>query len=70
VRRSYQTPSRRGLLGSCASPCNRSYLSSLRNTAGLTSPALSIKEVARMSWRILLLAVVAVEKQSRSKEGK
>ena len=29
------------ILGSCASPCSHSYLSSLRNTAGLTSPALS-----------------------------
>ncbi len=38
--------------------------------AELTSPALSIKEVAFMSWRIQLLAMVAVEKQSRSKEGK
>jgi hypothetical protein len=31
--------------------------------AELTSPALYIKEVALMSWRILLLAMVAVEKQ-------
>src|SRR5215208_6788853 len=27
-----------GILGSCARPCNPSYLSSLFNTAGLTSP--------------------------------
>ena len=29
------------ILGSCASPCSHSYLSLLRNTAGLMSPALS-----------------------------
>jgi hypothetical protein len=58
------------ILGSCASPCSHSYLSSFRNTAGLTSPALSLKGVALMSWRILLLDVVAVEEQSRSKEEK
>ncbi len=42
----------------------------LSNTAGLPLVPPSIKEVALMSWRILLLAMVAVEKQSRSKEGK
>src|SRR5829696_6277044 len=30
----------KGVLGSCARPCNPSYLYSLYNTAGLTSPAL------------------------------
>ncbi len=28
------------VLGSCVRPCNLSYLATLRNTAGLTSPAL------------------------------
>jgi hypothetical protein len=43
----------------------------LSNTAGLPLVPPSIMGVALMSWRILLLAmVVAVEKQSRSKEGK
>ncbi len=32
------------VLGSCARPCNSSYLTSLCNTAGLTSPALYRKE--------------------------
>src|SRR5215208_5095798 len=35
-----------GVLGSCAKPCNPSYLTSLCNTAGLTSPALRGKERA------------------------
>jgi len=42
----------------------------LSNTAGLPLVPPSIKGVALMSWRILLLAMVVVEKQSRSKEGK
>ena len=42
----------------------------LSNTAGLPLVPPSIKGVALMSWRILLLAMVAVEEQSRSKEGK
>jgi hypothetical protein len=42
----------------------------LSNTAGLPLVPPSIMGVALMSWRILLLAMVAVEKQSRSKEGK
>ena len=42
----------------------------LSNTAGLPQVPPSIKGVALMSWRILLLAMVAVEEQSRSKEGK
>src|SRR5919112_5914280 len=43
-----------GILGSCASPCNASYLTTLRNTAGLISPP-SLKEVALMMRRTLLL---------------
>ena len=42
----------------------------LCNTAGLPLVPPSIKGVALMSWRILLLAMVVVEEQSRSKEGK
>ena len=42
----------------------------LSNTAGLPLVPPSIMRVALMSWRILLLAMVVVEKQSRSKEGK
>jgi hypothetical protein len=42
----------------------------LYNTAGLPLVPPSIIEVALMSWRMLFLAVVVVEKQSRSKEGK
>jgi hypothetical protein len=42
----------------------------LYNTAGLPLVPPSIKAVALMSWRILLLAMVVVEKHSRSKEGK
>ena len=40
----------------------------LSNTAGLPLVPPSIKGVALMSWRILLLAVVTVEEQSRSNE--
>jgi hypothetical protein len=42
----------------------------LSNTAGLPLVPPSIMGVALMSWRMLFLAMVAVEKQSRSKEGK
>jgi hypothetical protein len=42
----------------------------LCNTAGLPLVPPSIKGVALMSWRILLLAMVAVQKHSLSKEGK
>ena len=42
----------------------------LSNTAGLPLVPPSIMGVTLMSWRILLLAMVVVEKQSRSKEGK
>ena len=42
----------------------------LYNTAGLPLVPPSIKGVPLMSWCILLLAMVVVEKQSRSKEGK
>jgi hypothetical protein len=42
----------------------------LSNTAGLPLVPPSIKGVALVSWRILLLAMVVVEKPSLSKEGK
>jgi hypothetical protein len=49
-----------GFLGSCASPCNTSYLATLPNTAGLTSPALYVKEAALMRRIMVLLTVVAL----------
>ena len=42
----------------------------LSNTAGLPLVPPSIKGVALKSWRMLFLAMVVVEMQSRSKEGK
>jgi hypothetical protein len=42
----------------------------LSNSAGLGEVPPSKKGVALMSWRMLFLAMVVVEKQSRSKEGK
>ena len=42
----------------------------LSNTAGLPLVPPSIRGVALMSWRMLFLAMVVVEKQSRSTEGK
>jgi hypothetical protein len=42
----------------------------LYNSAGLGEVPPSKKGVALMSWRMLFLAMVVVEKQSRSKEGK
>ena len=40
----------------------------LSNTAGLPLVPPSIKAVALMSWRILLLAIVGVQKHSLSNE--
>jgi hypothetical protein len=42
----------------------------LSNSAGPAEVPPSKKGVALMSWRMLFLAMVVVEKQSRSKEGK
>ena len=42
----------------------------LHNTAEFPLLPPSIEGVALMSWRMLFLAMVVVEKQSRSKEGK
>lgn len=42
----------------------------LSNSAGQGEVPPSKKGVALMFWRMLFLAMVVVEKQSRSKEGK
>ena len=49
-----------GVLGSCASPCNPSYLTSLINTAGLTSLALSWRGGEASMKRIIVLLTVAL----------
>ena len=46
-----------GILGSCARSCNSVILTLLRNAAGLTSPALEVREVGLMGRIIMVVTV-------------